>query len=192
MKKLSKIRLIAGEWRSRQVTFMPNEGIRPTPDRIRETLFNWLTPYIEGANCLDLFAGSGALSFEALSRGAAHSVLIEQNPLVLRHLQENQERLQTRDITLLLGKLPKDFERMGKLIPSQLVPFDVIFLDPPFEKDLLAPCCEWLEENKWVKSGSFIYIEAEKKLEPLPIPSTWELIKEKTTQQVRYGLAKKL
>lgn len=192
MKKLSKIRLIAGQWRSRLITFRADEGIRPTPDRIRETLFNWLTPYLEGASCLDLFAGSGALSFEALSRGAGHSVLVEQNPLVIKQIQENQEKLNTRDVTLLLARLPRDFERLAKLVPAKLLPFDVVFLDPPFKKDFLGPCCEWLEKNNWLKSGSVIYIEAEKDLEPLPIPATWELVKEKTTQQVRYGLAKKL
>lgn len=192
MKKLSRIRIIAGKWRSRLISFANDDIVRPTPDRIRETVFNWLSPYIDGARCLDTFAGSGALGFEALSRGASHVIMVEQNPATLKHIQENQTKLETSDVTLCLGKIPRDFPRVAKQIPAKFLPLDIIFMDPPFKQGLLAPCCQWLEENNWVKSGTIIYIEAESELDPLPIPANWELIKEKSTQQIRYGLAKRI
>lgn len=176
-----KIRIIAGRWRGRRLEVPQAPGLRPTPDRVRETLFNWLAPHIEGARCLDLFAGTGALCLEALSRGAGEVIMVEQAPHAAQALRANLERLgavnaevANRDAVEYLGQPP--------------APFDIIFIDPPFQSDLVAVCAALIEERGWLKPGGLIYIETPSSLKPLPIPDVWELVRSKTAGQVGYHL----
>lgn len=186
-----KLRIIGGSWRSRRLTFPVTPGLRPTPDAVRETVFNWLAPIIEGANCLDLFAGSGALGFEALSRGAAKVVMLEQSSIVIKQLLENQSLLKTEDAIILQAKIPDNLSKIVGLLPATVLPFDIVFLDPPFHKNLLGVCCEQLENGGWLKSHAHIYLEAECTLDPLPIPTNWEMLRLKTSGQINYGLARR-
>ena len=182
-KKASELRIIGGEWRSRKVSFYPMEGLRPTLDRVRETVFNWLLPYMEGAQCLDLFAGSGALTFEALSRHAAFVHINELNPKVRSTLEAQLTLLkcdtERYNLTGFDGSKPN-------LLPDTR--FDVIFLDPPFRKGLLETCCSELEALDIFKPNSVIYIESEASLETLLLPSNWRLQKHKKAGQTHYGL----
>jgi 16S rRNA (guanine966-N2)-methyltransferase len=177
-----QLRIIGGRWRSRRLHFPDVEGLRPTPDRVRETLFNWLAPLIEGARCLDLFAGSGALGIEALSRGAAEVIFIERQPLAARQLRQNLAQL---------GEPSAQVIQTDALVwlggPSR--PFDVIFLDPPFGVDLLVPACKKLEQGDWLADGARIYLETERDAGNLELPENWKLIREKTAGQVSYRLA---
>jgi len=181
--KHGEVRIIGGQWRSRKLRFPAIPGLRPTPDSVRETLFNWLAPIIEGANCLDLFAGSGALSFEALSRGAANVTIVDQAPAVIRYLREQLEILKATNATICQAKVPYD-----KFSTQQ--PFDIIFLDPPFQKNLIKPTCEWLIQQNLLAKQAHLYIESESNLTPLPIPHNWEILKNKTAGQVNYYLIK--
>jgi 16S rRNA (guanine966-N2)-methyltransferase len=178
-----EIRIIGGRWRSRKLPVLVSEGLRPTPDRVRETLFNWLAPTLPGARCLDLFAGSGALCLEALSRGAAEVVMVEKTPAVAARLRENLERLKAEsarventDATVFLARAVE--------------PFDIIFLDPPFASDLIAQCARLIAERGWVVPGGLVYVEAPSSMEPLPLPADWQLIRSKKAGQVGYHLAR--
>ncbi len=177
------LRIIGGMWRGRKLQFPDGEGLRPTGDRIRETLFNWLQAEIPGARCLDVFAGSGALSFEALSRGAASAVLLEQNSDAVRALQNNGEILAAENIRILqtdaitwLGKPPGD------------TAFDIVFLDPPFASELLSPAMERLEDNGWLSPNALIYIEVSARGTALSPPAQWQLQKHKVSGDVAYSL----
>jgi 16S rRNA (guanine966-N2)-methyltransferase len=169
-----KIRIIGGFWRGRKLLVPDVIGLRPTPDRLRETLFNWLMPYINDAACLDLFAGSGALGFEAISRGAQSSVLIEENNLVAQHLQQQLQNFPSAPIKVI----HQDAFLFLKQSPT---PFDIIFLDPPFYKNLLNPAIELLQKG-WLAPRALIYIEIEK-AGNFQIPTRWELLRQ---QQSRY------
>lgn len=177
-----KIRIIAGRWRGRRLEVPQAPGLRPTPDRVRETLFNWLAPHIEGARCLDLFAGTGALCLEALSRGAGEVIMVEQVPHAAQALRANLERLGAVNAEVV----NRDAVEYLRQPPT---PFDIIFIDPPFQSDLVAICAALIEERGWLKPGGLIYIEAPSGLKPLPIPSAWELVRSKTAGQVGYHLA---
>jgi len=176
------VQIIAGKWRSRLLKFTATEGVRPTGSRIRETLFNWLAPSIEGARCLDLFAGSGALCFEALSRGAKHCVALENNRSAISHLNSNKALLDVADLRIVatdtLTFLEKNTER------SQ---FDVVFLDPPFEKKLHSNVVQLLTEGMWLAKNALIYCELPL-AEPQPMPPNWQLLKDKTAGNVRFCL----
>jgi len=177
------LRIIAGKWRGRKVPFPDSEGLRPTSDRVRETLFNWLAPAITDARCLDLFSGSGALSFEALSRGAEHATLIDASSRVSSQLQKNLNELQCNNANVLTTNAInwlKDTKGLEK-------PFDVVFLDPPFNQQLVAPSCELLNNQGLVEEGSYIYIETEANL-ALQIPQSWHIHREKKAGQVAYYL----
>jgi len=175
------LRIIGGQWRGRKIQFPPVEGVRPTPDRIRETLFNWLAPRIPGARCLDLFAGSGALGLEALSRGASRAVMVERDRRVADYLRDTGHTLAAEGLEVVqadalayLGGAPQ--------------PFDVVFLDPPFRRKLLAPCLEALAREGWLAPEARVYIEVEKELAELPLPEGWRLLKRKEAGQVAYHL----
>ncbi|MFZ1575209.1 MAG: 16S rRNA (guanine(966)-N(2))-methyltransferase RsmD, partial [Chromatiaceae bacterium] len=129
-----RLRIVGGEWRGRRLPVLDQPGLRPTPDRVRETLFNWLAPLIRGAWCLDLFAGSGALGFEAASRGADRVVMIEKLANVARVLHENKLLLDARQIEVI-------HTDAGPWLAGQAEPFNLVFLDPPFAEDLLGPSC---------------------------------------------------
>lgn len=177
------VRIIAGKWRGRKLDFITSE-VRPTGDRVRETLFNWLGSSIIGAKCLDPFAGSGALGFEALSRGAQSVTMLDKSPAVVKKLKENMLLLGAANVDIYLKKFPP-LENDLKLSS-----FDIVFLDPPYNKNLIASSCRWLKENNCLKKGSLIYIEAEKDLLPLPIPRDWQVLKSKRAGQVGYHLIK--
>lgn len=178
-----QLRIIGGQWRSRILRFPSVEGLRPTPDRVRETLFNWLADKIMGATCLDVFAGSGALGFEALSRGASWVTMIDQSAIVANQLRENVQLLDvTERVAIYCGRIPQ-FK-----LPVLPQPFDIVFLDPPFHHNWLPICCTWLEKLNCLAKNALIYIEAESQLPELPIPGHWEVLRSKKAGQVRYGL----
>ena len=176
------VRIIAGKWRSRLLKFSATEGLRPTGSRIRETLFNWLAPSIEGARCLDLFAGSGALCFEALSRGAKHCVALENNRSAIAQLNSNKGLLNAGDLTIVATDTLKFLEKNTE--KSQ---FDVVFLDPPFEKKLHSNVVQLLTEGMWLAKNALIYCELPL-AEPQPMPPNWQLLKDKTAGNVRFCL----
>lgn len=179
-----RLRIVAGNWRSRLLDIADVEGLRPTSERIRETLFNWLSPVIQGANCLDLFAGTGALGLEALSRGAASAVFVERSSVAAHQLRRNIELLDARGATVLqqdaLAYLEGDFTRR----------FDIVFLDPPFAADLLDETCRLLQERGCLAEGAFVYLEQAAKARPPELPAGWQLVKDKKAGQVRYMLAR--
>lgn len=180
--KPSQLRIIGGQWRSRQLQFQEVEGLRPTPARVRETLFNWLQRDIVGSRCLDLFAGSGALGVEAASRGAAQVVQVESDAQACRFLHRNREALQATQIQIVQQEV------MRFLAIGEVVPFNVVFLDPPFHKGLAAQTCHWLEDKGWLAPYSKIYVEVERSLAFSGFPEQWQLLKEQTAGDVRYGL----
>ena len=175
----SKVRIIAGEWRGRLIHFPQAEGLRPTPDRVRETLFNWLGQTLDGKTCLDLFAGSGALGFEALSRGARRVVMVEQNPQVLKALQENARKLGADRLDLVAGDGLKTLSREGKA-------FDVIFLDPPFHHGILPLLLPLLPDR--LAPDGLVYAETEQALEP---DEGWEVWRSGRAGNVFYCLLKR-
>jgi len=183
--KSNQVRIIAGQWRGRKLSFPDAHGLRPTPDRIRETLFNWLAPLIPGACCLDLFAGSGALGFEAASRGAARVVMVDNNPDIVRALRLNQQLL-CADVIEILE------QEAGNYLSDRSGQFDLVFLDPPFKDPaLLAKSMQMLTGSGSLKEGATIYLEIPAKApEPL-IPKCWAVEKQKKAGQVAYRLYRK-
>jgi 16S rRNA (guanine966-N2)-methyltransferase len=178
------VRIIAGKWRSRQLAFIPVEGLRPTGDRIRETLFNWLMPQITGARCIDLFAGSGALCFEALSRGAKSCVAIEKNPRAATELKANKSKLGAQDLTVVCAD-SKAYLQQSEAEDG----YHIVFLDPPFQSGLYSEIIQALCSGDWLAEGALIYCELPIS-ESCPIPQDWQLLKEKTAGKVRYCLYK--
>lgn len=177
-----QLRIIAGEWRSRRFTFTEQPGLRPTPDRVRETLFNWLAGRIENARCLDLFTGSGALTLESLSRGASFVFACDASRDVVQTLRGHLatlgcERAEVRqqDALQLLAQTPESG-------------FDLVFLDPPFRQDLLADSCAALEANGWLAKDAWIYTESELPPDRLTMPPSWQLHRDKRAGQVWYCL----
>ena len=179
----NQLRIIAGQWRGRKLRFADGEGLRPTTDRIRETLFNWLQGIIEGARCLDLYAGSGALGLEALSRGAAEVMFWEKNPQAVRALRENLNLLKASQAELV------QTDSLHAL-RGQARAFDLVFVDPPFGRALLQPSLELLASGGWLAAGAHIYIEHASKGEGFELPQGWELLRSKQAGQVAYHLAR--
>ncbi|HCN46018.1 MAG TPA: 16S rRNA (guanine(966)-N(2))-methyltransferase RsmD [Pseudomonas sp.] len=177
-----QLRIIAGEWRSRRLSFPHAPGLRPTPDRVRETLFNWLAPYIEGAKVLDAFTGSGALYLEALSRGAGDAVAVDSNAAAISSLRDNLEVLRCPRGQVVQSDVLRYLQGEAKQ------QFDVVFLDPPFHQDLVPQACELLENGGWLADHSWIYIESETAPSSLNLPGTWRLHREKKAGQVHYAL----
>jgi len=180
----NSVRIIGGGWRGRRVSFPDIPGLRPTPDRVRETLFNWLQHAIAGARCLDLFAGSGALGLEALSRGAKQVVFVEQAVAASRTLQEQLIRLG--------GAGKGQVAEMGaaRYLRSPPQAFDVVFLDPPFGKGALAEYVPLLDGGQWLKPGAQVYLENAKSDGVPELPAHWELLKSKSAGEVGYHLAR--
>jgi 16S rRNA (guanine966-N2)-methyltransferase len=184
--QLSTLRIIGGKWRSRKISFIPIKGLRPTTDVTRETLFNWLAPIIANANCLDLFAGSGALSFEALSRGAKHVVTSDASIKAVSILKQTANLLNTTDIDIYYAKIPK---QLISKIPQKH--YDIIFLDPPFHYDLAKPTCEQLLKNNYIAEDTIIYLKIEKELDIQKIiPASWQILRQKITGQTKGYLLK--
>ncbi len=182
--KNNSVRIIAGEYRSRKLEFPSLEGLRPTADRIRETLFNWLQDSIQGETCLDLFAGSGALGFEALSRGASHVDFIEQNTAAANSIRSNIARLNTKhgsvycsDAFEWLDKYAQDSEKYG-----------LVLLDPPFKGEALSQAIVKLESANLLRENGLVYIETDKNSLDEDLPSNWIKVKSKKAGAVQYGL----
>lgn len=178
-----RLRIVAGKWRSRLLPVIDAPGLRPTPERIRETLFNWLTPNIVGSRCLDLCAGTGALGFEALSRGASQVVFVERSAPVARMLQKNIATLEAGGAEVRTG-LAQDYLKA----PSERC-FNIAFVDPPFADDLAEDLCRLLETSGKLAPGALVYLEQERSQPMHALPDGWQLLKEKTAGNVRYSLA---
>jgi 16S rRNA (guanine966-N2)-methyltransferase len=180
--RCNQVRIIAGGWRGRRLTFPDVDGLRPTPDRIRETLFNWLAPRLSGARCLDLFAGSGALGFEAGSRGAARVVMVERGAKVVASLRANRERLAANAIEIV----HQDAASYLRGAPES---FDVVFLDPPFgDPDALPASVQRLTGAGWLGAGARIYVEMPVKMPLVGVPDSWVLLKDKRAGDVSFRL----
>jgi len=176
-----QIRLIGGQWRGRKLPVPDSPGLRPTTDRVRETLFNWLAPMIRGAHCLDCYAGSGALGLEALSRYAASTTLLEFERPVAQQLEKNLALLNTSDAKVVNANTLNWLAKKG-------TPFDVVFVDPPFRKGILQETLTLLEQQGWLADEAWIYVEAEAEHGAIPVPASWRLHREKVAGQVAYRL----
>jgi len=172
----NRVRIIAGKWRSRLLRFPPAAQLRPTPDRVRETLFNWLGQRLDGLACLDLFAGSGALSFEALSRGAARAVMVESDRAVAQALRENAKSLEAEGAEIVQGDAMAYLERGGEK-------FDVAFVDAPYASGLARRAMDQLPPR--LKPGARVYVESS---EPLALEAPWAALREDRAGAVRYAL----
>ena len=176
------IRLISGKWRGKKLPVKDKEGLRPTTDRTKETLFNWLMHDVRDADCLDCFSGSGSLAFEALSRFAKNALLLERDKQVAQQLRENLKTLKIDNATVV------ETDSINYLQQTAAQQFDIVFVDPPFNKGLVSPCCHALEENGYLTPQALIYIEMEVQSSAIELPSSWQLLKEKNTGQVAYQL----
>ena len=177
-----RLRIVAGKWRSRLLPIADEPGLRPTSERIRETLFNWLQSTLEGSRCLDLFAGSGALGLEALSRGAAEVVFVENSARAAAALQESVTALDASNTYIHKADALR-------YLNSDPQPFDIVFLDPPFAADLIGDLCRLLDERGWLAKGARVYLEQDQERPLPPLPDGWTILKHKTAGQVRYALA---
>ena len=177
-----QLRIIGGQWRSRQFDFPMAHGLRPTPNRVRETLFNWLAPYVEGAKVLDVFAGSGALFLEALSRGAGSALALDLNSAAINSLRGHLLTLRCDNGQLLQTDALRHLEQ------QPATPFDLVFLDPPFSQGLLLPACTLLEEKGWLAANAWVYTECENPPSSLGLPGNWRLHREQKAGQVYYAL----
>lgn len=180
--KSGNIRIIAGKYRGRKLTVLDVEGLRPTTDRVKETVFNWLMPYITDAKCLDCFAGSGGLGFEALSRGAKQVTFLELNKKAAQQLKLNLQTLKAQN-----GEVVNtDSLHYLNSITQQV---DIAFIDPPFRQDLLTDTITKLSQG-WLAENALIYIEVESEAKITNVPKNWQLLKEKIAGQVAYRLYK--
>jgi 16S rRNA (guanine966-N2)-methyltransferase len=175
------LRIIGGSWRGRRLRFPASADIRPTPDRVRETLFNWLGHRVSGARCLDLFAGSGALGLEALSRGAAYVQFVERDATAARQLGS------------LLGEwgaqnaLVRRADAL-RFLEGRAQPFDLVFLDPPFNTNLSGKSAAALDRGGWLAPRALIYVECAARAGLPPLPAGWALLKTKQAGEVGYHL----
>ncbi|NCI13144.1 16S rRNA (guanine(966)-N(2))-methyltransferase [Cronobacter sakazakii] len=176
-----QIRIIGGQWRGRKLPVPDSPGLRPTTDRVRETLFNWLAPYLVSARCLDCFAGSGALGLEALSRYAADATLLEMERSVAQQLQKNLATLKSSAAKVVNTNTLNFLNQNGE-------PHDIVFVDPPFRKGLLEETLNLLETRGWLAPQALIYVESEVENGLPPVPASWQLHREKVAGQVAYRL----
>ena len=175
-----QIRIIAGHFRGRKLPVLMADGLRPTTDRVKETVFNWLMPYIQDANCLDCFAGSGGLGFEAISRGASAVTLVELNKLAAQQLKDNKALLKADNIQVIQQNA-LDF------LHNNQQSYSLVFIDPPFRKGLAQQTAQLLSE-KGLTDDALIYVEMETDHNTQIMPSHWQLLKEKVAGQVVYRL----
>jgi 16S rRNA (guanine966-N2)-methyltransferase len=178
----NSFRIIGGLHRSRRLEFPPLSGLRPSPDRVRQTLFDWLAPVISGARCLDLYAGSGALGLEALSRGASAVTFVDREPVAVARIGEHLATL----------KLPAQELRTGAalaLLPGLTGRYDVVFLDPPYQSDELPQAIAALAGSGLLAPGARIYLEAPAAAGEPPLPAGWQLLRSKRAGNVGYHLA---
>ncbi|CAH0542665.1 16S rRNA (guanine(966)-N(2))-methyltransferase RsmD [Vibrio marisflavi] len=175
------VRIISGLWRGRKLPVHDAEGLRPTTDRVKETLFNWIATDIPNARCLDLFAGSGGLGFEAASRQAEKVTLIELNKQAYQQIKSNIDSLKADNIHVVNSDALSFLEQPG-------TPNHIVFIDPPFRQGLLEKTMSLLESNNWLAQDALIYIETEKELSLTGLPNNWQLHREKVAGQVCYRL----
>lgn len=181
MKTASELRIIAGTFRSRKIVFFEEDGLRPTHNRIRETVFNWLHDEIENKNCLDIFAGSGAMGFEALSRGAKSVTFCDISKNVIDTIKKNAENLKITNANFIQC----DFILQNTIKNK----FDIVFIDPPFKKNLLLKTCELLVSRDLLNKNALIYLEFEKNsVDLLQLPKNWIVKKHKSTKTIEYVL----
>ena len=174
-----EFRIIAGQWRRRKLQFPPLEGIRPSPDRVRETLFNWLRDHVEGSRCLDLFAGSGALGLEALSRGAGEAVFVDRERAAVEAIRGHLELLGSRGAEAVHADAIAWLQGPPR-------PFDLVFLDPPFDAGLLPAVCDRLARG-WLKSQALVYMEYPADAAPA-LPADWQVLREGRAGRVGFRL----
>jgi 16S rRNA (guanine966-N2)-methyltransferase len=176
------LRIVAGIWRSRVLEIADVPGLRPSSERIRETLFNWLAPRIDGARCLDLFAGTGALGLEALSRGAASAVFVEKSHKAIEALRRNVDLLRADSADI------QATDALNYLQTAAANQFDFVFLDPPFAEDSLAELCRLIDERDLLAKGANVYLEQDRSRAEPKLPDGWSILKNKTAGNVRYML----
>lgn len=181
----NRLRIIGGRWRGSRIVFPALAAIRPSPDRVRETLFNWLGARIVGARCLDLFAGSGALGLEALSRGASSAVFVERDVTAARELRARLAEWGAQ------GAKVECTEALGFLAGAAHT-FDMVFIDPPFAAAILPKVAELLEGGGWLAPGALIYIERAARGALPQLPPNWHLAKSKTAGEVGYHLYERI
>lgn len=195
MKANNQLRIIGGEWRGRKLSFLDLPGLRPTSDRVRETLFNWLQSDIAGANCLDLYAGSGALGFEALSRGAEHVVFVDSHVKVIEQIKQNAQRLLIKKerVDFLVSDAHVYLEKISasavvSAMASTKACIDLVFLDPPFHQNLLQTSLQLLATLSILKPHAKVYVEVEVALDESILPDEWIILKAKKAGSVHYYL----
>jgi 16S rRNA (guanine966-N2)-methyltransferase len=182
----NRVRIVGGTQRGRKIAFPDSAGLRPTGDRIRETLFNWLAPVLPGSRCLDLFAGSGVLGIEAASRGAREVVLVEAAPRVASALRRTLDDLALGDHVRLI-----EADALLWLASATPISFDVVFLDPPFAAGLMADASAALEQRGWLADEALVYLERAESQGAWPVPAQWEIVRDKQAGQVSYALARR-
>lgn len=185
--RVNQLRIIAGRWRGRKITIADQPDLRPTPDRVRETLFNWLQSDVAGSVCLDLFSGSGALGFEAFSRGASRVVMVDNSRDACETIQKNINAfdlgpLSATQIMQLENTSAESFLEQNKLT------FNIVFLDPPYKSDILASICAQLERQQSLADNAKIYLEHDIKQSLPDLPENWHVLKSKKAGQVSYYL----
>ncbi|WP_428357664.1 16S rRNA (guanine(966)-N(2))-methyltransferase RsmD [Methyloprofundus sp.] len=181
----NKVRIIGGEWRGRNLPFPDVQGLRPTPARVRETVFNWLQYDLVASRCLDLYAGSGALGMEAASRGAKSVVQVESDAKVCRQLKQNAELVGTSKIKIVQ-------QDVFRYLSGNAEEFDLVFLDPPFAKGYAIQAANWLDDKLWLANHAKIYIEVERQLKLTDLPENWGVLKQKTAGEVAYYLFERI
>jgi len=187
------LRIIAGKWRSRKLSFPDAQGLRPTADRVRETLFNWLQNYIAQESCLDLFAGSGACGMEALSRDASHVTFIDNSAAALAAIRSNLQILGAGKNTFTLHRQDAlswlDSASLDAAAGSaKKQHYGIAFVDPPFAAELLEPACQKLEDSDVLKPQALIYVESGTSLARVRLPANWLMLKTKQAGAVSFCL----
>ncbi len=177
------IRIVGGRWGGQRIPVPANTGVRPTADRVRETVFNWLTPVIDGMRCLDLFAGTGVLGVEALSRGASEAWFVERNRPAAQALEQVLKRLECKSATVVNADA-------FRFLREDSMPFNLVFLDPPFDGIDMENLCTLLEEG-WLQDRAYIYFEMGKRSHLPVMPPGWEVFREKVAGEVRFALARR-
>ena len=180
-----RVRIISGRWRGRRLTVEDEPDVRPTPDRVRETLFNWLARDLPEARCLDLFAGSGALGFEAVSRGAARAVLVDRSRAVCARLRGECDRLEASGAVAVVEADALDWLAR----PPADASFDIVFVDPPHRLEVHRDVAVLLVEHGWLAPGARVWFEVVRRREPPDLPAGWSILRSGRAGEVRYHLA---
>ncbi len=181
----NRVRVIAGRWRGRRIHFPELQAVRPTPDRVRETAFNWLQAEIAGACCLDLFAGTGIWGFEALSRGAESVICVEHDTSAIAAIRRNAAILGAGGLEIVHD------DAIAFLSHARLQSIDIAFLDPPYDAQIIKQVCQVLDQRAWLASRALIYIERRAKDPVVPVPGHWQCLRSKRAGRVDYRLYRK-